>query len=177
MDKETLTQWVRELQSTQERTERQLAHVRALLDDLSDDGPRLTVMGGPTITIRRRSPTQNDVAADTTNSILKRLGKPTSRQVLYDMVVAQGLTFGGQNPINTYGAILSRDNRFESIPGMRGMWGLSEWAQKGTAPVEESRPSLSSDGAVPESVDGATLEVVEPPGPSGFEPPLRHPEG
>ena len=180
MDKETLSLWESELLATQERTERQLDHVRALLAEFV--GAAVGVVVGAAIinpqalTRRRRSPTQNDVAADTTVFILKKSMRPMNRTELFDMVVAEGLTFGGKTPVNTYGAILSRDDRFIKT-GARGVWGLSEWVQRETAPVEESRPSLSSDVAVPESVDGATLEVVRPPGPSGFNSPLRHQEG
>lgn len=178
MDKETLIQWERELQAEHQRTERQLTHVRALLADLIGAMAKrpITTNLNRVVGARRRHPTQNDVAADTTVSILRQLGEPVNRQILFDLVVGQGLKFGGQNPINTYGAILSRDARFVRT-GMRGVWGLKEWVQRETAPVEESRPSLSSDAAVPEPVDGPALDAGGPPGSSGFDSQLRHQEG
>lgn len=170
MDLATLTRWERELLEIQARVERQLVHVRALLADLSVESPPASPAD------RTRSSTINDRAADATYILLAELGTPTNRQYLYERIVAQGFEFGGKNPINTYGAILSRDERFTPI-GARGSWGLSEWEQRGTAPIEESRPSLSSDAAVPESVDGPALDAGGLPSPSGFDPPLRYQEG
>ena len=165
---QTLRRWEQELVTTQQRADRQLAHVRALLADWPGD---------PTPTpSSRRSKTQNDVAADVTYGVLKDLGAPTDRKNLYTHLLAQGFVFTGKSPINTFGAILSRDSRFETT-GVRGSWGLSEWAQREAAPVEESRPSLLNDAAVPEPVDGPALDAGGLPSPSGFESPLRHQNG
>ena len=159
--------WEQELVTAQQRTDRQLAHVRALLADCLGD-PTPTPMPSS-----RHSKTQNDDAADVTYGVLKDSGAPLDRKNLYHHLLAQGFVFAGKTPINTFGAILSRDSRFETT-GVRGSWGLSEWAQREAAPVEESRPSLLNDAAVPEPVDGPALDAGGLPSPSGFETPLRY---
>lgn len=172
MDVQTLRLWEQELVATQQRADRQLAHVRALLADCTGD-PTPTPTPTPS---SRRSKTQNEVAADATYGELKDLGAPIDRKNLYDHLLAQGFAFAGRNPINAFGAILSRDSRFETT-GVRGSWGLSEWTQREAALVEESRPSLLNDAAVPEPVDGPALDAGGLPSPSGFETPLRHQQG
>ena len=56
---------------------------------------------------------------------LREVGEPVHRKALYDYLITQGLTIGGQNPVGNMTAHMSQDARFESVGD--GHWGLVEW--------------------------------------------------
>ena len=143
MDREILLKWEQQLLEKQQHTEHLLKHVRALLEEIPTEDGQLSAPR------TRRSNARNQAAADATYKELTERGEPTERGVLFDVLVEQGFRFGGQTPINTYGAILSRDARFQPA-GRRGFWELVEWEQERTTSVEASRPFLLNNAAVTE---------------------------
>ena len=138
MEKKTLLKWLDQLQEAQERTTRQLEHVKALLEDFPEETEHSV-----RTTRQSRTAIQNSEAATCASEILNILGGPTHRNDLFQRVSERGFRFGGVNPENTFGAILSRDRRFKTA-GRKGWWDLVERDEPGKQ-LDESSMSISLD--------------------------------
>ena len=144
MDKKSLIKWRDQLVQAQERTTRQLQHIEALLVDFPEETQQSRTVRQPS-----SAATQNSEAATTAYEILKEAGGPTHRNDLFQRVTDRGFSFGGVNPENTFGAILSRDLRFKTA-GRKGWWDLVERTEPSKGPTEDVIPSLLGDAAVTE---------------------------
>ena len=60
------------------------------------------------------------------HDILLTEGRPMHRRVLLERVQDRGLSVGGKNPLHSFGALLSTDDRFTTTKE-RGVWGLAVW--------------------------------------------------
>ena len=120
----------------QERTTRQLEHVIALLDDFPEETEQAHRIRQPS-----RASIQNGEAATTAFEILREVGEPIHRSDLFQRVADRGFNFGGVNPENTFGAILSRDPRFKTA-GRKGWWDLTQRRESKHQSAEETLPTL-----------------------------------
>ena len=144
MEKKKLIEWRDQLLDAQERTARQLEHIKALLDDFPEESLQVTRSGR-----QSRTSLQNEEAATTAFEILQEVGESLHRSDLFQRVVDRGFGFGGVNPENTFGAILSRDPRFKTA-GRKGWWDLVETGETGKPKAEDAFHSLLGDAAVTE---------------------------
>lgn len=94
---------------------------------------------------------------------------PLHRRTIHDRLILRGVKVGGQDPVNTVGAHLSRDARFRNVG--RGEWDLDE-RYFGRINNEGDQPNVEED------VEIATLAGTrETMWDSPYEKPYKEPAG
>ena len=81
----------------------------------------LAYFDSPSVTATKTSPTLNEAAC----AILRSIGKPVHRKILYAKLTESGVRIAGQDPVGNMTAHFSHDARFDSFGD--GLWGLVEW--------------------------------------------------
>ena len=101
---------------------------------------------------QQKAATQRKITqADVAENVLRQKGVPMPTEQFMEAAIKAGAGVGGNNPINNFRSVLSRDNRFESI--MRE--GLYFWWLKDTA-----LPSGWNEATGPDLLDGPVASSV-----------------
>ena len=143
MDKKTLLRWRGEILEEQERATRKLSHVDALLDEFPEPPAETSPQRQP-----RPDGNARSTAADAIYQILSEAALPMHRKDLLECLREQGFELRGKKPLNTLGAILSWDERFQKSR-QRGWWELADKGEE-PSPMREISPALLDDAAVTE---------------------------
>ena len=117
MDRGLLLRWKIELVEELGRLDRELAHVRALIAELGEDGP---------VGVRKYRKSKYFEASKAAYETLCQRGKSMHRDELFGLVCGLGFSFNGRNPLNTFSSVMSYDGRFRR-GSSRGLWELVEW--------------------------------------------------
>ncbi len=114
---------------------------------------------GPQIPDERAPYASSEVLRNAIESILDRAGQPLHYRDIYGRLVENGIRVRGEDPLKNTGAHLSSDERFRGHGN--GLWGLSKWLPRTSAPPLNSIPVTRPDGSI--EYVSISEESVRPP--------------
>lgn len=131
LDRDTLERWLVDLNRERARIDRQLAHVKELLnlEKIADKAIPANQSAAAKVYVGSKQVPFGELkhrAADVAAEYLKERGYPALRTQIYEAVVAAGYGSGGARPLDAFqNDVLLRDPRF--VSKKRGLYGLVEW--------------------------------------------------
>ena len=137
------------LKQMREELDEEIAHLEGIVNPV-DDASQL--------------PTDGTFTAELTTAIYDMLleGRALRRQTILERLAAQEIYVGGKDSLRTLSAYLSNDDRFQSVPGARGMWTLvsppAEEHSIGSVDVANEQPRQRVQVVLPP-------ELIDPPRP------------